>query len=208
MRVIITVNDCSHKRNMTHIEIQDAVKRIRLFFRKQRRLPTYQELADVMGFASKNAAFKLAQKLIDEGWLEKDDKGKLLPRNLFAPLPNTGIVKAGFPTVAEEDMQDIISFDQYLINRPEATFILTVSGDSMIDAGIHEGDLVLVDRLQKAQVGDIVVAQVDREMTMKYYQKNGDQIVLMPANKKYQPIHPQESLEIAGVVVGVIRKYH
>ncbi|MBP9816360.1 repressor LexA [Candidatus Woesebacteria bacterium] len=189
-------------------DTQDAVKKIRIFFKRQRRLPTFQELADVMGFASKNAAFKLAQKLIDEGWLEKDDTGKLIPRNLFAPLPNTGIVKAGFPTVAEEDMQDIISFDQYLVNRPEATFILTVSGDSMIDAGIHEGDLVLVDRMQKVQVGDIVVAQVDREVTLKYYRKNGDQIVLMPANKNYAPIHPEESLEIAGVVVGVIRKYH
>jgi repressor LexA len=190
------------------MNVEEAIKQIRIFFKRQRRLPTYQELADVMGFASKNAAFKLAQKLIDEGWLEKDDKGKLIPRNLFAPLPNTGIVKAGFPTVAEEDMQDIISFDQYLVNRPEATFILTVSGDSMIEAGIHEGDLVLVDRIQKVQVGDIVVAQVDGEMTMKYYQKNGDQVVLMPANKNYPPIHPEQSLEVAGVVVGVIRKYH
>lgn len=188
--------------------MEEAIQKIRIFFKKQRRLPTYQELADVMGFASKNAAFKLAQRLIDEGWLEKDEKGKLLPRNLFAPLPNTGIVKAGFPTVAEEDMQDIISFDQYLVNRPEATFILTVSGDSMIEAGIHEGDLVLVDRIQKVQVGDIVVAQVDGEMTMKYYHKQGDKVVLMPANKNYPPIHPQESLEIAGVVVSVIRKYH
>lgn len=190
------------------MDIQNAVTKVRLFFKKQRRLPTYQELADVMGFASKNAAYKLAQRLIDEGWLEKDDKGKLIPRNLFAPLPNTGIVKAGFPTVAEEEMQDIISFDQYLVNRPEATFILTVSGDSMIDAGIHEGDMVLVDRIQKVSVGDIVVAQVDGEWTMKYYQKDHGNIVLMPANKKYPPIFPRENLEIAGVVVSVIRKYH
>ncbi len=190
------------------MNIQEAISKIRIFFKNQRRLPTYQELADVMGFASKNAAFKLAQRLIDEGIIEKDEKGKLIPRRLFSPLQNMGIVKAGFPTVAEEDMQDIVSFDQYLVNRPEATFVLTVSGDSMIEAGIHEGDLVLVDRIQKVGVGDVVVAHVDGEWTMKYYQKKDGQIVLMPANAKYPPIYPKESLEIAGVVVSVIRKYH
>lgn len=186
----------------------NAVQKMRSFFRRNRRLPTYQEMADLMGFASKNAAYKLANKLIEAGFLEKDGSGKLIPKRLFAPLPNTGIVKAGFPTVAEEDMNDLVSFDEYLINRPEATFVLNVSGDSMIDAGIHDGDLVLIDRIQKVKEGDIVVASVDGEWTMKYYRKMDGEVVLVPANKNYPLIRPENSLEIAGVVMSVIRKYH
>ncbi len=194
--------------NITTMNMDSALKQIRSFFKKQRRLPTYQELADMMGFASKNAAYKLAQKLIDQGYLEKDDKGKLIPRKLFAPLPNSGIVKAGFPTVADEDINDLVSFDEYLVHRPESTFVLNVSGDSMIEAGIHEGDIVLIDRMQQVKDGDIVVANVDGEWTLKYYRKQSGRIALIPANKKYQPIYPQQSLEIAGVVISVIRKYH
>ena len=185
-----------------------ALKKIRTFFRKQKRLPTYQELADLMDFASKNAAFKLAQKLISTGYLERDEKGKLIPKRLFAPLPHSGIVAAGFPTVAEEELSDLVSFDEYLVNNPDSTFILNVSGDSMIDAGIHDGDIVLIDRTQPVKNGDIVVASVDGEWTMKYYHKINGSVSLVPANKKYQKIHPKETLEIAGVVISVIRKYH
>jgi repressor LexA len=190
------------------MNIDKGLKHIRTFFKNQRRLPTYQELADIMGFASKNAAYKLAQKLIDLDYLAKDEKGKLLPYRLFTPLPQSGIIKAGFPTVADEDISDLVSFDEYLISRPEATFVLTVSGDSMIEAGIQEGDLVLIDRLQPIKLGDIVVANVDGEWTLKYYQKQAGRVVLVPANKKYAPIYPEQSLEIAGVVISVIRKYH
>ncbi|MFQ5452447.1 MAG: LexA family protein, partial [Candidatus Paceibacterota bacterium] len=117
-----------------------ALAKIRRFFRRQKRLPTYQELANILGFASKNAAYKLAQKLIKAGYLEKDRTGKLVPRRLFAPLPNSGIVQAGFPVPAEEELDDLVSIDEFLIDRPEATFMLRVSGDSMIDAGICPGD--------------------------------------------------------------------
>lgn len=188
--------------------MEAALKHIRTFFRNNRRLPTYQELAELMGFASKNAAYKVAQKLIDAGYLEKDDKGKLVPKRLFSPMPQTGIVKAGFPTMADEDISDLVSFDEYLVHRPESTFVLHVSGDSMIEAGIHEGDLVVIDRQQSVRPGDIVVANVDGEWTLKYYQKRGGSIVLLPANKLYKPIYPEQSLEIAGVVTSVIRKYH
>jgi repressor LexA len=118
------------------MNLDTSLAKIRKFFRSHKRLPNYQELADLFGFASKNAAFKLAQKLIDAGFLEKDSSGKLLPKRLFAPLPNSGIVKAGFPSPAEEELADMMSLDEFLIEKPEATFMLKVSGDSMIDAGI------------------------------------------------------------------------
>lgn len=192
----------------TPMNTTSALTQIRTFFKRQRRLPTYQELADLMGFASKNAAYKLAEKLIEMGYLAKDTSGKLIPLRLFSPMPQTGVIKAGFPTVADEEISDLVSFDEYLIHRPEATFILTVSGDSMIDAGIHDGDIVLIDRMQPIKLGDIVAANVDGEWTLKYYHKQQGMVVLMPANKNYPPIRPEQSLEIAGVVISVIRKYH
>ncbi len=190
-----------------YMDTQELAQKIRKFFRLNKRLPSYQEMATLCGFASKNAAFKLAQKLIDEGLLEKDSAGKLIPKRLFAPLPNTGIVQAGFPSAATEELNDLVSIDEYLIARPESTFMLTVSGDSMIDAGIHPGDIVLVERGKSAKNDQIVVACVDGEWTLKYYQKKGESVWLNPANKNYPPIYPQNNLEIAGIVVSVIRKY-
>src|SRR3989338_5216704 len=97
------------------MSLENAIKKIRSFFRKNRRLPSYQEIADLMGFASKNAAFKIAQKLIDAGYLEKDETGRLIPRRLFSPIPTTGVIKAGFPSPAEEELVDLISLDEFLI---------------------------------------------------------------------------------------------
>lgn len=186
----------------------ESIKKFRSFFRLQHRLPTYQEIADMFGFASKNAAFKLVTKLVDAGYLEKDEKGRLIPKRLFNPLLNAGVVAAGFPTPAEEDIESLTSLDEYLISRPEATFMLKVSGESMIEAGIQPNDTVLVEKGRQVKTGDIVIAQVDGEWTMKYYVKEGSGVILRPANKAFSDIRPKETLNIAGVVVSVIRKYH
>lgn len=85
--------------------------------------------------------------------------------------------------------------------------MLEVKGDSMIDAGIQEGDLVLVERGREPKIGDIVIAEVDGGWTMKYYRKKGSTIYLEPANKRYGPIFPTHDLKIEAVVRGVIRKY-
>lgn len=187
---------------------EKALQKIRKFFRTQRRLPTYQEIADLMGFASKNAAFKLVAKLIDGGFLEKDETGHLIPRYLFSPIASTGVVRAGFPTPMFDTQSELATIDEFLIDRPEATFILKVGGDSMIDAGIFEGDLVLVERGKNPKIGDIIVATVDGEWTMKYFQKENGQPVLVPANKKYPKIYPENTLTTEGIVISVIRKYN
>ena len=77
----------------------------------------------------------------------------------------------------------------------------------MIDEGIKEGDLVLVERKGEPKDGDIVIAEVDGGWTMKYYRKTGDKVYLEPANKKYKPIYPEYDLKVAAIVKGVIRKY-
>ena len=171
-------------------------------------MPSYQEIMDLLGFRSKNAVYKLVNKLVAENVLIKDPQGKLLPKKLRNETPILGLVEAGLPTVAEEELLDTMSFDDYLIKDASKTFILEVKGDSMIEEGIKEGDLVIVERTKDPRDGDIVIAQVDGGWTMKYLRKKDNKpIYLEPANRKYKPIHPEYELNIAAVVKGVIRKY-
>lgn len=170
-------------------------------------MPGYKEIMALVGFKSKNAVYKLLNKLVDEGVFEKDSSGRLIPRRLIGEVPVLGLVEAGFPTSPDEELTDTMSIDEFLIDKKEATYILEVKGDSMIDEGIKEGDLVIVERKNDPKDGDIVIAEVDGGWTMKYYRKKGSQVYLEPANKKYKPIYPTYDLKIAAIVKGVIRKY-
>jgi len=170
-------------------------------------MPNYQEIMDLVGFKSKNAVYKLIEKLIDEGLVTIDSKGKLSPTKMIGEIPLLGLVEAGFPTTAEEEVLETLSLDSYLIKHRDSSYLLEVKGDSMIEEGIKEGDLVIVERTGVAKDGDIVIAEVDGGWTMKYYKKKGNQVYLMPANKNYKPIYPEYDLKIAAIVKGVIRKY-
>ena len=118
-----------------------------------------------------------------------------------------GTVQAGFPSPAEEELIDTLSLDEFLIKNPQASYLVKVTGDSMIDAGIMPDDLVIVDRGRQPRHGDIVIAEVDGAWTMKYYEKRGSKVLLRAANKKYLPIEPKAELVIGGVVVANVRKY-
>jgi len=187
--------------------IEKYQKQIIKFYKTNKRMPSYSEITTLLNFKSKNSAFKLAKKLIAENFLAKDQKGKLIPKNFYGPMRVLGQVEAGFPSPAEEELADTMSLDEYLIHNKEATYMLKVSGDSMKDAGIIDGDMVLVDRSVIPADGDIVIAEVDNKWTIKYLRKNGKKIYLEPANKKFSNIYPQEELNIAAVVKTVIRKY-
>ncbi len=188
------------------MENQTAAQKIRDFFKHHSRMPSYKEMCHLFGVASKRTCFRIAQKLIHAGLLEKDSTGKLIPKLLFSALPYVGSIKAGIPTPAEQELLHTMSFDSYLVNKPHNSFILKVSGDSMIEAGILPGDLVVIEKDKQARDGDIVVAYVDQEWTLKYYRNINGAVCLMPANGKYPPIYPRESLTIWGKVVSVIRK--
>ncbi len=186
----------------------DYKKKIIAFYERDKRMPSYQEIMKLVGFKSKNAAYKLVAKLIDEGLIEKDSSGKLIPTSTLSELPLLGLVQAGTPTdVAGGESFDTLSLDSYLINDRSRTFLLEVKGDSMIDAHIEEGDIVVATRTEEARDGDIVVAEVDGEFTLKYYKNQNGKKWLMPANKNFKPIHPRVSLRIVAVVRGVVRKY-
>jgi len=178
------------------------------FFRGQRRMPTYSEMLPLLGVKAKSAAEYWIKKLLDKGALEKDAKGFLKPAHLSFNLPILGNVTAGFPSPAEEELRDTISFDEYLINHPEASFVLSVTGDSMLGEGIKENDLVIVEKGREPKNGDIILAEVDGNWTMKYFRKKGKKVTLEAANPKYPLIIPQEELRIAGVITAVVRKYH
>ncbi len=177
------------------------------FYKSNKRMPGYKEIMDLVDFKSKNAVYKLINKLVDDGTVDKDSRGKLTPKRLMGEIPLLGLVEAGFPTLAEEETLNMINIDDYLIRYKDSTYLLEVKGDSMIDEGIKEGDLVVAERKGEPKDGDIVIAEVDGGWTMKYYKKKDGKVYLLPANKNYRPIYPQYELRVAAIVKGVIRKY-
>jgi repressor LexA len=179
--------------------------------------PTRAEIAERMGFRSVNAAEQHLRALEKKGVLEissgasrgirlRDAKptgrlGRLLE------LPVVGRVAAGSPILAEEHIQGRYQVDPNLFT-PRADYLLRVRGMSMRDAGIIEGDLLAVHRTPEARTGQIVVARVADEVTVKRFRRRGHTVQLEPENPEFQPIEidlRQESLTIEGIAVGVIR---
>lgn len=187
--------------------LKARVSDISQFYFQKGRMPSFSEIGVMTGLRSKNAVSKLVHKLEQLRVLGRDARGRLVPGSISSTVKMLGTVEAGFPSPAEEELTDNLSLDDLLIQNREATFMLKVSGDSMSGAGILPGDMVLVDRGQVPKSGDIVIAEVDGEWTMKYLRKRGDSVTLMPANPNYKPIKPKSELKIAGVVTAVIRKY-
>jgi repressor LexA len=181
------------------------------FYRNNKRVPGYAEIMSLVGFKSKNAVYKLINKMVDDGIFSKDSNGHLSPIKMFGEVALLGLVEAGMPTVAEQDALDTTSLEEFLLDSKSDTYMLRVKGESMIDAHIAEGDMVLVERRSNARDGDIVIAEVDGGWTMKYYRclKNGRpcSVYLEPANVNFEPIYPEYDLKIAAVVKAVIRKY-
>ncbi len=184
------------------------INKILSFYQKHRRMPSYSEIMSLTGYRSKSAVHYFIDKLIEEGILMKDEKKRLiLQKNYAGEVRVLGTVEAGFPSAAEEELIDTLSLDDYLIKNKEATYLLKVKGDSMIDAGIIEGDMVIVERGKSPRVGDIVIAEVDREFTMKYFRMKNGKPYLEPANPNYPPIYPANELKVIAIVKAVVRKY-
>lgn len=185
--------------------------KIESFYSQNKRMPTYSEMLKLFGFKSKNAVFKVVEKLIEAGIVAKDHLGRLIPSETFTEninsVPMLGFVTAGFPATVEEELADTVNLDDLLIKNKPLTYMLEVDGDSMIDAHIEKGDMVLVEKTNQAKDGQIIIAEVDGEFTMKYFKEKGNKRWLEPANKNYKPIYPEHSLNINAVVKAVIRKY-
>lgn len=177
------------------------------FYHSKKRMPSYSEMMKIFGFKSKNAVYRLVSKFVDAGIVTKDKLGRLIPEKLLGEVPMLGTVKAGFPAPAEEILSESVSLDDYMIKKKDSTYMLEVDGDSMIDAHIEKGDMVIAEKTDKARDGEIVIAEVDGEFTMKYFRVSGGKVWLEPANKNYENIYPEGELKICAVVVGVVRRY-
>jgi len=186
---------------------EDYTKKISSFYRRNDRMPGYKEIMSLCGFKSKNSVYKLINKMVDRGLIYKDPSGRLSPRSLLGQIKVLGSVQAGMPTQAEEQGLDSLNLNDFILENTSSVYLLTVSGDSMIDAGIHEGDLVVVEKEKQAKVGDIVVACVDGDWTLKYLRQKNGHYYLQPANESFSDIYPEGQMEIGGIVRGVIRKY-
>jgi SOS regulatory protein LexA len=191
------------------INLTEKIEQLRRFHEQEGRAPSYAEMAELFGYKSKNAVYGPVNKLLELGYLDKGSDNRLqFTTKITGSTKLLGSVQAGFPSPAEEELVDTINLDQYLVRRPEATYLLTVSGESMIEAGIHPGDLVLVEKGGVPKQNDIVIAQIDGEWTMKYFGKDPSGVFLDPANSKYTRMRPERSLSIGGIVKAVVRKYN
>lgn len=182
------------------------VARLKLFYKQNHRMPTHGEMVKVLRYSSKGSTYYVVKKLIEQGILAKDDNGKLIPKKLL-DIPLLGTIKAGYPVPAEVVEEESFNFHHLFRDLSSDSFALTVSGDSMIDAGIMDGDIVIVDKSYDVHNGDVVAACVDGQWTVKYFEKNDQQVQLIPANQHYPTIKPLYQFIIGGVVKHVIRSY-
>ena len=177
--------------------------------------PSVSEMATYLKVSSKNAVAKLIGQLEEKGYIETSGKargikvldslGQSLQKGLFQ-VPIVGNVQAGMPTLAEENIEDWVNLPQTLLKNRRDVFLLRVRGDSMKNAGMLEGDLVIVSPIKDVKHNDIVVALLHDEATVKRFIKVKDRAYLKPENDDYPNIYPKEEWTIQGKVVGVIRQ--
>lgn len=165
------------------------------------------KLTEVLGLTSTGGVFKVLGRLVDAGYLERVG-GRVAPTKKFFALPLVGTVRAGLPQPADQvEDYELMSVEDYLVDHPERTSYCCVKGDSMRDAGLLDGDFVAVEANSPTKPGDIVVAVVDNEITVKYLRTNkAGAWLLEPANPAYDVITPTGSLEVLGVVIGSFRR--
>lgn len=183
------------------------------FQNKRGYSPSLADLAIAFGVKSKNSIAKVVNTLVAQKQIEKDPKGRIkiiaMPHD-DAPAPMTlslfGPIAAGFAAPVEEHAEEQITIDNYLIKNRNSTFLLRVKGDSMIEAAINEGDLVVVDRSKPPKPEDIVVGVMDGEFTLKRLKKDKGKYYLKAENPEYPDLYAMDELKVAGVVVGLIRK--
>jgi repressor LexA len=190
----------------------EILELIRNYIAEEGCPPTRAEIAEELGFRSPNAAEDHLRALERKGAIEMipgSSRGiRLLDEDEDYGLPVVGQVAAGEPILAEQNIEDYCQIEPDTFH-PHADYLLRVRGDSMQDIGIHDGDLLAVHHTPHAENGQIVVARLDDEVTVKRFRQRGSIVRLMPENKTYEPIRVdlrEQALEIEGLAVGILRK--
>lgn len=176
--------------------------------------PSVSEMATFLKVKSKNAVAKLLKSLEDNGYIKTSGKargievlnalGESLEKGLIA-VPLLGRIQAGSPHLAEQQVEEWINLPSSLVKSRRDVFLLKVRGDSMVNAGIYEGDLVIVKPTREAKHNDIVVALLHDEATVKRFIQIKNRSYLKAENPDYKDIYPKEEWMVQGKVVGVIR---
>ncbi len=184
------------------------LERLRTYWKRHHAFPSMAKLCEVVGMSSTASVFDLVSRLKDAGYVERVE-GRIAPTKCFFARPLVGEVRAGLPQPRQEDDDfEVLTIDDYLVQDPNRTFLAKVRGDSMRDASLLDGDLVVVQKNCPTKVGDIVVAVVDGQITVKYLRQQPDgRFYLQAANPAFADILPTGELEILGVVVGQFRSY-
>lgn len=177
--------------------------------------PTISEMAKALKVKSKNAVAKLLLALEKQGLIKRDGRprgvkvfdefGNEVRAGLIS-VPLLGFIPAGSPVMVEEQVEEWINLPSSLLKGRRDVFLLQVRGESMAGAGIMEGDLVIVRPRSDVKSGDIVVALLHDEVTVKRFMEIKGRCYLKPENPKYQNLYPQEEWTVQGKVVGVIRR--
>ncbi|HSN45104.1 MAG TPA: LexA family transcriptional regulator [Casimicrobiaceae bacterium] len=177
------------------------------YYSAHRALPSYASIGQLLGLKSKSSVAAMVARLKLAGFIDSTPDKRLAPtKRFFERTLAESPVHAGMPNPIDDAEGDALTIDDYLIERPSQTVLVRVKGDSMMDAGILEGDLVVVEKAAAAKRGDIVIAIVDGQFTLKRLDLDRGSFVLKPENKAYPVIRPEGTLEIFGVMVGLVRK--
>ena len=183
-----------------------------IFFEKLKELygkevlPSFDIIAKDFGFKHKNSVWQYFNKLKEEDLIQEKNNRFYINKDLFGAVLFSSAVKAGFASVAEDSIEKRVSLDESFEIDSPSTFLFTVSGDSMIDLGIFEGDKVIVKKTNTARDGEIVIAYIDDGYTLKTYRNRQGKVWLEPANANYPNLYPKEQLIIFGVAQGIVRK--
>ena len=177
------------------------------YYAEYRILPSLAGVAELIGLKAKSAAQGVVNRLIAAGYLSHAPDRRIQPTEKFFEREILDAIQAGLPQPANDLNPVGFNIDDYLIDTPSRTVLLSVNGDSMIDAGLMPGDTVIVKKGAPAKVGEIVVAVVDNQYTVKYLARDKRGFYLKPGNKSYPNIRAHDHLEIFGLAVGSFRKY-
>ena len=186
---------------------QDYLNALRDYYAEHRVLPSFKGVANLVGLKTTSAVAAFVTRMKEISMLDSSPDRRLQPGKRFFERAVVDSVQAGEPQPANDREPEGFNIDSHLIDVPSLTVLLTVRGESMIDAGLMPGDTVIVKKNAPHKVGDIVVARVDNEFTVKYLAHDKDGFFLQPGNPAFLPVRASDHLEIFGLVVGSFRKY-
>ena len=200
---------------------EEVYEYIKKYSKENRMPPTVREIGNHFEISSTNGVRSILAALIKKGYINRSprlsrgieivdtdkESSKNTPSNTIE-IPIVGRVAAGTPILAVQNLEGTVTIDRDFLACRSDVFALRVKGDSMINAGIFDGDLIFARQQKTADRGEIIVAQIDNEATVKYYHPSSDHVELRAANPKYKPIivNNKKDFSIAGRVIGVMRR--